>query len=334
VEQYPNLEETNMWVRDLQRTHELEQYSRGNPFLQPSSSFDSTASFALKFSHSFGSFQNLECHTLKRQLVEMEHEGSGRVRLSQFYASALAGRWEFMESVEYLRNQGALDETDPHSPSVVIANYMNSRMNCLTASDFYAVCCLNECDELLGKIEARIGSPTADPGLVSAVVSGLQSDTVDAPRNLSAVLLTRLDEIAQHNAGLVTLHGRLFAQWLHHAYPRECPFPHTAGSVEPMYPEEFAERMGGHLLEVKQEVMEEHAKRLGEEATKSLELPWVFEEELVAEHKVAPGLLPSGASLRKLVAVVALASFAVPLARSIKAAAACPHDGKIEKLMV
>merc|ERR1719220_2502048 len=105
--------------------------SQRNPFAEQSSTFDRTAALALQFSHRFGSFQNLECHTLKRKLVEIEHDGSGRVLLSQFYSNALAGGWEFMDSVEYLRNQGALDESNPDSPSVVIPNYLNSRINCL-----------------------------------------------------------------------------------------------------------------------------------------------------------------------------------------------------------
>ena len=54
-----------------------------------------------------------------------------------------------MESVECLRYQCALDETDVNSPIVVIPNCINSRMNCLTASDVSAVGCLNECDELV-----------------------------------------------------------------------------------------------------------------------------------------------------------------------------------------
>merc|ERR1719189_1114442 len=127
----------------------------------------------------------------------------------------------------------------------------------------------------------------------------------------------RLNEIATNHAGLVPLHGRLFAQWLHHAYPRECPFPHTVGTVEPMYPEEFAEKMGGDLLEVSQDVMEEHAMRLGKTQT-ILELPWTNEEELIAEHMVGRSLMPSTAILRKLAAVGALASFAVPLVRALK----------------
>merc|ERR1719220_2130891 len=196
--------------------------SQRNPFAQHPITFDTTAALALQFSHRFGSFQNLECHRLKRKLVDLEHAGSGRVLLSQFYAQALNGDWEFMESVEYLRNQGALDETEPDHPAVVIPNYMNSRMNCLTASDFYAVCCLNECDEILGRVEQQIGLPRAEPKLIAEVVSRIQSDTVDAPRNLSSALLSRLNEIADKHGGRVPLHGRLFAQWLHHAYPREC----------------------------------------------------------------------------------------------------------------
>merc|ERR1719293_535936 len=139
----------------------------------------------------------------------------------------------------------------------------------------------------------------------------LQTDTVDAPRNLSSALVARLEEIAQHHGGLVPLHGRLFAQWLHHAYPRECPFPHVAGAVEPMYPEEWAQRMGGGLLEVTQEVMKAHAMRIGTAKMTPLELPWTFEEELLAEHTVQQSRLPSAESLRRLVVMAALASFAV-----------------------
>merc|ERR1719491_420688 len=77
IAQYPNLNETSLWVQDLQHTHEYEQQSRVNPFTGRPATFDSTAEFALQFGHRFGSFQNLECHMLKRKLVGMEHEGTG-----------------------------------------------------------------------------------------------------------------------------------------------------------------------------------------------------------------------------------------------------------------
>ena len=43
--------------------------------------------------------------------------------------------------------------------------------------------------------------------------------------------MARLDEIASLHAGPVPLHSRLFRQWMHHAYPRECPYPHEAGDL-------------------------------------------------------------------------------------------------------
>merc|ERR1740130_1685644 len=55
--------------------------------------------------------------------------------------------------------------------------------------------------------------------------------TVHAPRNLSQTLMQRLDEIASQHGGKVPLHGRLFAQWMHQAFPRECPYPHKIGTV-------------------------------------------------------------------------------------------------------
>ena len=39
--------------------------------------------------------------------------------------------------------------------------------------------------------------------------------------------------------GLVPIHGRLFAQWLHYVFPRECPFPHKTGSVLQVKPADF-----------------------------------------------------------------------------------------------
>merc|ERR1740129_1200592 len=60
----------------------------------------------------------------------------------------------------------------------------------------------------------------------------MASSTVLAGRTLAPVLVTRLQEIATQHSGLVPLHGRLFAQWMHHAYPRECAYPHVAGTVK------------------------------------------------------------------------------------------------------
>ena len=70
-----------------------------------------------------GCFQDLECQEMKRALVAMENEGTGRVPLSKFYGHSLDGGWQFSESCKYLHHLGALDETDPRRPTVVFQNH-------------------------------------------------------------------------------------------------------------------------------------------------------------------------------------------------------------------
>merc|ERR1719410_1132043 len=41
-------------------------------------------------------------------------------------------------------------------------------------------------------------------------------------------LVKKLAYIANRHGNAVPLHGRLFAQWLHFAFPHECPYPHAA----------------------------------------------------------------------------------------------------------
>ena len=46
--------------------------------------------------------------------------------------------------------------------------------------------------------------------------------------------------VAERNGGKVPLYARLFAQWLHFAFPHECPFPHSSGSTNPLTPEDYS----------------------------------------------------------------------------------------------
>lgn len=328
IEQYPEYDATSMWVQDLRQTYDLDQRSRRNPFVERPSDFDELRGFALEIGHRFGSFQNLECHALKRKLVDIEHAGTGRVLLSSFYSNALAGGWEFMESVAYLRNQGALDETNPDRPSVVIPNYMNSRANCLMGSEFYAVCCVNECEGLMRHLEEAIATPSAPPARIAEVVSHLHSDTVDAPRNLSASLLARLDEIGKYHQGRIPLHGRLFAQWMHHAYPRECIFPRSAGSAEALSPEEWAGKHGAEFIEVSADDMQIHASRRHEWEEAPADLPWIFDEELVAEDKHRTLQGRARQMLTSLVLLAVMVSFALSLLQSCKSLAIGAHPAK------
>jgi hypothetical protein len=263
-----------------------------------------------------GRWQDQDCHVLKGMLMDLETPGSGRVRLDNFYRSRLDNKsWNFVESVPYLRQLGALDESDPKQASVIITNYLTSPSNCVSSSKFYSVCCIDQCEQLLSVLEQRIADPYATPAQVVGLISTLPSDTVQAPRILSGALTQRLEEIAKLHDGRIPLHGRLFAQWMHHAYPHECPFPHVSGTTNPLTPEKFMTSIHGHNP---LEVGEDEIRRLVEEsslADSTLDiqsqtlLPWHAEEELF----VSSPELPKAESANAGVLSWGFASMAIPL---------------------
>merc|ERR1719343_2011455 len=100
-------------------------------------------------------------------------------------------------------------------------------------------------------------------------------------------LRDQLEKIAATHDGLVPLHGRLFAQWLHYAFPHDCPFPHKAGATAKLTPGEYGDQ---HLAQ------SEDMRRHAEEANSS-DIPitvgrddlqwmsqWSPEEELVSDQ--------------------------------------------------
>jgi len=239
----------------------------------------------------YGNWQNKECHVLKNMLLGMEQPGTGRVRLSDFYGSALKDEsWQFVESVPYLRELGALDESNPEQPSVIIPNYLTSPANCVASSKFYSVCCIDECEGLLGHLETEIQAPEATPAQIMELVSKLTSDTVKSARTLPESLVERLNEIAAHHDGMIPLHGRLFAQWMHHAYPRECPFPHLAGSTNPLTQEEWIEKTDQPIMAGEDDIraLLDQARTTEVEAQPSVELPWSHQEELFVKGHDLP----------------------------------------------
>jgi len=242
----------------------------------------------------YGRWQDTECRSLKHQLVSMEDPGTGRVPLDKFYGSALTNSsWSFMESVPYLRQLGALDETDPERMSVMIPNYVNSPSNCVASSKFYSVCCIDECENLLFTLEDRIAAPDATPALIEQMVSVLPSDTIPAPRELSTSLKQRLEEVATHHGGRVPLHGRLFAQWMHHAYPRECPYPHLSGTTNPLTAIAFMKQTGEDV-EVSRDEIHDILSKASQTPERQIAeedqvLPWSSEEELFVQRPAGAG---------------------------------------------
>merc|ERR550525_2295854 len=272
----------------------------------------------------YGHFQDKECHNLKSSLLALEDtsigtNGSGRVRIADFYGSALSdGNWQFVETTEYLEQLGVLDTHDPNIPRVVIPNYINSPSNCLAGSKYYSVCCINECEDLVDNLEHRFQTPAVAPKDVIAAVSSLSSSTVPAGRELHPILVARLLEISRHHSGRVPLHGRLFAQWMHHAYPRECPYPHLSGTVRSQSttsPLETSVVKSADMLDVVARHKAEHAESVVESMDECT--AWSDREELFvggSEYGVDRSV---GAStlLRPIAYLAVLASVASVLAR-------------------
>merc|ERR1719316_300212 len=111
---------------------------------------------------------------------------------------------------------------------------MNSQANCIASSQYYGVCCIDECESLLGRIESHMRAPTASPSELAALVAAMPSATVPANRTLRPSQIHRLHKISKKHGGRVPIHGRLFMQWMHMVYPRECAFPHVAGATTPL----------------------------------------------------------------------------------------------------
>ena len=76
--------------------------------------------------------------------------------------------------------------------------------------------------------------------------------------HLDESLVAQLTSIAKAHGGKVPIHGRLFAQWLHYVFPRDCSFPHKSGAAQSLSPTQFGD---GYLAS--DDEMEAHAKAGG-----------------------------------------------------------------------
>jgi hypothetical protein len=289
--------------------------------------FAAASSVVAESGKHLGLWHKGQCQKKKDELIALGDRGVGRVPLSRFYQTALSRSDQGShqtEHIDYLRDLGALDESVPQKPTVLVSNYVNSRANCFASSAFYSICCPNECESLMRYLEQHIASPVAKPAHIQKLVANLTSSIVKAPRELPVPLFERLEDIATKNGGDVPIHGRLFAQWMHHAYPRECPYPHATGATRPQTADEWMADTGKESTHTRKEI-EEFVKKAteievtetGEEdSTEPAVLPWTDEEELLVVRPTSWAAEPSaelpkqGPSLR----ILRCAVFALVLA--------------------
>jgi len=266
----------------------IEQRMDVNSMSESDHNVESLTSIVDDVNANFHSFFALDCQKLKDRLISLEDQQPGLVPLSAFYNQSLVGHWNFNEKVDYLRALGALDESNPKRSNVIAANYVTSRPNCQTVSHFYSLCCRDECEGLLAQVEMRIGTALANPDRILSVVSAILTGTAQT-REISQHLRSRLVS-ATDSSGRVPIHGRLFAQWMHNVFPRECPYPHQEGTVSLWTAEEWTLKMGHETSEASREEMADviaadTCKVDGCGGSDYQMLPWSDLEELLETHE-------------------------------------------------
>merc|ERR1719281_1911085 len=283
---FPHWDDLLFWVQDVRHSVAYTQRAQQNPFVGASPPLEAMHQVAAEVPRRFGQWHNSMCVDMKSALLGLEDTRStGRVSLGAFYGGKSDDKdWRFIESVDYLRQLGALDESDPKRPRVIVPNYLSGPNNCLEGSQIHTYCCKNECGALVIEVERGIAAPMGAVGDIAKIVSQISSDTVEAPRNLTLELISKLDSVASRHGGRIPLHGRLFAQWMHHAFPNECPHPHVSGTTAPKTTVAF-KKSGGKVsvtAEERAQHIAAHTSLPKMNADEVESMLWTEEEELLS----------------------------------------------------
>eukprot|EP00439_Symbiodinium_sp_Y106_P061297 s2628_g9.t1 len=175
------------------------------------------------------------CHDMERTFQTLRGGDHGRVLLSELRTAD--GGDLFRESLDYLRQLGALEETGRET-FVFMPNYMLGPSNCDGTTSFYDLCCPNSCEVYKDKLEQALTSAPDHVDAIARVVeehSGnkLQEDLLAKLKVMAkeptsgfrpSIANVKTDEQGER----VLIHGHAFADWLHQALPRECPRPRAA----------------------------------------------------------------------------------------------------------
>merc|ERR1719188_2765242 len=162
-------------------------------------------------------------------------------------------------------------------------------------------------------IEHHFAEPTATPADIVDFVASLPSSTVPDGRAMPDILVQRLMEIAARYDGRVPLHGRLFAQWMHHAYPRECPYPHISGTTQPQTVKEYKaqSKLAPTLTKDALKEAVEAAKLETQDAGSDECTMWSEHEELyVGDHRMSLAKTPRQGIAMSLLRLVVYACMA------------------------
>eukprot|EP00928_Gymnodinium_smaydae_P000925 TRINITY_DN1033_c0_g2_i1.p1 TRINITY_DN1033_c0_g2~~TRINITY_DN1033_c0_g2_i1.p1 ORF type:complete len:590 (+),score=108.83 TRINITY_DN1033_c0_g2_i1:52-1770(+) len=249
-------------------------------------SFSALENVVVDISEYFGRFQAPDCDFIKDKLMAVESQTPGQVSMAEFYKlNVEGGMFQFAEATRYLRHLGALNEQPGSMPHIFIANYVDSPSQRVASNGQYAVTCIDECEAFLAGLEERVAGPLASPAVVADFLANASSRTTPArgEEGLPDALLRHLESIAEVHGGAVPIHGRLLAQLLHHAFPRECPFPISGDAHYLLMPKDYGRVIHDKLdgMASRKEMLE-FVNAPSAAAPSKLAIPWDPTEELVA----------------------------------------------------
>jgi len=214
--------------------------------------FEEIVQLVEKISEGYAQWQGKDCLRAKEELMSKPSYREGRVGniLSEVEASHTIGRRSlFTENVEELEKLGVLNTVSGGAPEIIIPNYVNSQSMCLSTASLFTVCCVNECDDLLGRLEREVASPAAQPSQLARLMAALPGPGLAEP------LLQELHALVD-NSGLIPLHGRALADWMHRAFPLACPAPHNQKINNPKTPDEWMGESGLEVQELEEMISE------------------------------------------------------------------------------
>jgi len=294
------------FAQDAQLNYIFAHSDELNPFVPVRYSFRASSQIVEDLAMSYGQWQDAECRHMKSELAKLDPGNTGRVQLSTFYSQPKNAVYQFVESVDYLREVGAIEDWSIGGPSVRIANYILSPTNCIATSSFFSVCCLSDCGQLMGEIEHMVQAPTASPQILLGIIGNLSLVNYDGEQVVTSELKAKLHTVAARHAGTVPVHGRLFAQWMHFAFPLECPYPHVLQDSISLSPASWSSKKSyTSTEEQRQKIIEENAD-VPEQDINMLAVHWTDDEVMpLQEPHHARSLL--GCVVRGIVQLMMLA---------------------------
>ena len=146
---------------------------------------------------------------------------------------------------------------------MIVPVCMRAMSKCFFAQPHYLVCCINKCEEEMCYIEDARDRYSSGFGEDTLLVAVKLTNGDNERAEIDVSLRSQLSRMASTHGGKVPLHGRFSAQWLHYAFPRECPFPYKTGTAAARTPMQF-----GKSFAVSQEEVIQHLAKKGSRKTR------------------------------------------------------------------